>query len=126
MEIRTLEELFIAKYEGLESENAELRDELDKREEENDALHEELRKVREFISEHLSVEKDACGKEGERRLSLSGHVSEWYAFGKEEKKKAKEAIDYALSMGAKDETANGALGEIGAKARQAEEEAEAE
>ena len=104
MEIRTLEELFIAKYEGLESENAELRDELDKREEENDALHEELRKAREFISEHLSVEKDACGKEGERRLSLSGHVSEWYAFGKEEKKKAKEAIDYALSMGAKDET----------------------
>ena len=113
MEIRTLEELFIAKYEGLESENAELRDELDRRMEENCTLREELRKAREFMSEHLSVEKDACGKEGERRLSLSGHVSEWYAFGKEEKKKAKEAIDYALSMGAKDET------------KEAEEEAEA-
>ena len=104
MEIRTLEELFIAKYEGLESENAELRDELDRREEENDALHEELRKAREFISEHLSVERDMCGKEGERRLSLNGNVSEWYAFSKEDKARAREAIDYALSMGAKDET----------------------
>lgn len=104
MEIRTLEELFIAKYEGLESENAELRDELDRREEENDALHGELRKAREFISEYLSVEPATCGKKGERTLSISRRADEWYAYGKEEKAKAKEAIEYALSMGAKDET----------------------
>lgn len=104
MEIKTLEELFIAKYEALEAENAELRDKLDRRMEENCALREEVGKAEAFVSEYLSVEKDACGKEGERRLSLSKSVSEWYAFSKEDKAKAKEAIEYALSMGAKDET----------------------
>lgn len=104
MEIKTLEELFIAKYEALEAENAELRDELAKRGEENRALSEEIAKAKAFVSEHMSVEKDACGKEGERRLSLSKSVSEWFAIGKAEKAKATEAIEYALSMGAEDET----------------------
>lgn len=104
MKIKTLEELFIDKFESLEDENAELRDELDRRMEENRALSEEIAKAKAFVSEHVSVERDACGKKGERRLSLSRNVSEWYAFGKEEKEKATEAIEYALSMGAKDET----------------------
>ena len=104
MKIKTLEEFFIDKFESLEDENAELRDELDRRMEENRALSEEIAKAKAFVSEHVSVERDACGKKGERRLSLSRNVSEWYAFGKEEKEKATEAIEYALSMGAKDET----------------------
>ena len=104
MKIKTLEEFFIDKFESLEDENAELRDELDRRMEENRALSEEVAKAKAFVSEHVSVERDACGKKGERRLSLSRNVSEWYAFGKEEKEKATEAIEYALSMGAKDET----------------------
>lgn len=103
MEIKTLEELFIAKYEALEAENAELRDELAKREDENRALRDEVNKAKAFVSECMSVEKDACGKEGERKLSLGKIVSEWYAYGKDEKQKATEAIEYALSMGAKDE-----------------------
>ena len=105
MEIKTLEELFIAKYEALEAENAELRDELAKRGDENRALVDEVGKAKAFVSECLSVEKDSCGKEGERKLSLGKIVSEWYAYGKDEKQKATEAIEYALSMGAKDETA---------------------
>ena len=107
MKIKTLEEFFIDKFESLEDENAELRDELDRRMEENRALSEEIAKAKAFVSEHVSVERDACGKKGERRLSLSRNVSEWYAFGKEEKEKATEAIEYALSMGAKDETEGG-------------------
>lgn len=113
MEIRTLEEFFIAKYEALEAENAELRDRLDMYAEEAFALRKEVGKAKAFVSEYLSVEKDSCGKEGERRLSLGKSVSEWYAFGKEEKAKATEAIDYALSMGAKDETKEGTKGGAG-------------
>ena len=118
MEIKTLEQFFIAKYETLESENAELRDELDRRMEENCTLREEIMKAKAFMSENLSVEKDACGKEGERRLSFSRSVSEWFAYGKEEKAKAKKAIEYALSMGAKDETKE----EAGGDAHEAEAE----
>lgn len=104
MEIKTLEEFFIAKYEALEAENAELKDKMGMLARENRALGEEIAKAKAFVSENLSVENDACGKEGERRLSFSRSVSEWFAYGKEEKAKAKEAIEYALSMGAKDET----------------------
>lgn len=110
MEIKTLEELFIAKYEALEAENAELKEELAKREDENRALVDEVGKAKAFVSEYLSVEQDACGKEGERRISFSKSASEWYAFGKEAKQKATEAIEYALSMGAKDETKEPAEG----------------
>lgn len=104
MKIKTLEEFFIDKFESLEDENAELAEKLRGLAQKNRALSEEVAKAKAFVSENLSVEKDACGKEGERRLSLSRSVSEWYAFGKEEKEKATEAIEYALSMGAKDET----------------------
>lgn len=104
MEIRTLEEFFINKFKALESENAELRDELDRRDEENDALREELRKAKAFMSEYLSVEFESCGRNGERALLLDKKTNEWFAYGKEEKAKAAEAIEYALSMGAKDET----------------------
>lgn len=104
MEIKTLEEFFIAKYEALEAENAELVTEKSRLAWENDVLRDDIAKAKAFVSEHLCVERDACGKEGERRLSFSKSVSEWYAIGKEEKAKATEAIEYALSMGAKDET----------------------
>lgn len=104
MKIKTLEELFIDKFESLEDENAELAEKLRGLAQKNRALSEEIAKAKAFVSEHVSVERDACGKKGERRLSLSRNVSEWYAFGKEEKEKATEAIEYALSMGAKDET----------------------
>ena len=107
MEIKTLEELFIARYEALEAENAELTEKMHLLAHETRALSEEVAKAKAFVSEHVSVERDACGKKGERRLSLSRNVSEWYAFGKEEKEKATEAIEYALSMGAKDETKGG-------------------
>ena len=118
MEIKTLEEFFIAKYEALEAENAELKDKMGMLARENRALGEEIAKAKAFVSENLSVEKDACGKEGERRLSFSRSVSEWFAYGKEEKAKAKKAIEYALSMGAKDETKE----EAGGDAHEAEAE----
>lgn len=104
MEIKTLEQFFIAKYKALEDENVKLRDELDRCEEENNALHEELKKVRDFMSKYLSVEFEACGHNGERTLLLDKGTNEWFAYGKEEKAKAAQAIEYALSMGAKDET----------------------
>lgn len=103
-EAKTLEELFICKFEALEAENAELAEKLRMLAQENRALREEVGKAKAFVSEHLSVERDSCGKKGERRLSFSRSVSEWFAYGKKEKAKATEAIEYALSMGAEDET----------------------
>lgn len=111
MEIKTLEEFFIAKYEDLESDDAELRCQLKKRMEdiqtlqkEAEVLREEIGKAKSFISEYLSVEFESYGHKGERKLSLSDRVSEWYAMSEEEKAKATKAIEYALSMGAKDKT----------------------
>lgn len=99
-----MDEFFIAKYEALEAENAELRDELERCAEEAFALRGEVGKAKAFMAKHLCVERETCGKNGERRLSLKGRVDEWLAYGKEERAEAEEAIDYALSMGAEDET----------------------
>ena len=104
MEIRTLEEFFIAKYKALEAENAELKGELDRCKEENHVLREEVGKAKAFMSEYLSVELELCGHNGERTLLLDKKTNEWFAYGKEEKAKAAEAIEYAISMGAKDGT----------------------
>ena len=103
-EAKTLKELFICKFEALEAENAELTERMRMLAQENRALREEVEKAKAFVSEYLSVERDRYGEGRERRLSLSRSVSEWLAFGKEEKAKATEAIEYALSMGAEDET----------------------
>lgn len=104
MEIRTLEQFFIAKYETLEAENMELTEKMHMLAQENHTLREEVEKAKAFMSEYLSVELESCGHNGERTLSLSKRADEWFAYGKEEKAKATEAIEYALSMGAKDET----------------------
>lgn len=104
MEIKTLEQFFINKFETLEDENVKLRDELDRRAEENRSLREEIGKAKAFISEYLSVQLELCAHNGERTLLLDKKTNEWFAYGKEEKAKAAEAIEYALSMGAKDET----------------------
>ena len=103
-EAKTLKELFICKFEALEAENAELTERVRMLAQENRALREEVGKAKAFVSEYLSVERDRYGEGGERRLSLNRSVSEWLAFGKEGKAKATEAIEYALSMGAEDET----------------------
>lgn len=71
-----------------------------------DLMHPEFQN-RQANPEYLSVEFESCGHNGERMLSLSRRANEWLAFGKEEKAKAAEAIEYALSMGAKDETGEG-------------------
>lgn len=104
MEIKTLEQFFIAKYKALEAENAALRDKLDRCMEKNHGLCEEIGKAKAFMSEYLSVQLELCGHNGERTLLLDKGTNEWFAYGKEEKAKAAEAIEYALSMGAKDET----------------------
>ena len=104
MEIKTLEQFFIAKYETLEAENMELTEKMHMLAQENHTLREEVEKAKAFMSEYLSVELESCGHNGERTLSLSKRADEWLAYGKEEKAKATEAIEYALSMGAKDET----------------------
>lgn len=104
MEIRTLEELFISKYEALEAENAELTEKVYMLTQKNRALYEEVEKAKAFMSEYLSVQFELCGHNGERALLLDKKTNEWFAYGKEERAKAAEAIDYAISMGAKDET----------------------
>ena len=104
MEIKTLEEFFISKFETLEAENAELTEKMYILAQENRTLREEVEKAKAFMSEYLSVELESCGHNGERALSLSKRADEWFAYGKEEKAKAAEAIEYVLSMGAKDET----------------------
>lgn len=108
MEIRTLDEFFIAKYGALEAKNAELRYELERFREETAALRGEVGKAKAFVAKYLCVDRETCGKNGERRLSLRGKANEWLAFGEAERAEAEEAIEYALSMGAADETADAA------------------
>ena len=104
MEIKTLEEFFIDKFETLEAENVELMEKMHILAQENSALRKEIDKAKAFMSEYLSVQLEAFGHNGERFLSLSMRADELFACGKEEKAKAAAAIEYALSMGAKDET----------------------